>query len=108
MKQERGVGNKGKYRFVSTKDQHAFESALELWLAFSGGTGSKATTIMTPGGRIHVFVPAGGDVPRRLDWLGQRCLQVRLHLFGGYPVPHMEVRITRPRAAGSPWQNFFR
>src|ERR1700688_18309 len=71
-------------------------------LAFSGGTGSKATTIMTPGGRIDVFVSGEGGAVTREDlngWVSAASKSVSSY-FGRYPVPHVEVRITTTEGRG--------
>lgn len=57
---------------------------LTAMLAFAGDSaGSKATTILAPGGRIDVFA-SGEEVAvahEEIDRLGQGCLQVGRYLF---------------------------
>src|ERR1700690_2800903 len=71
-------------------------------LAFSGGTGSKATTIIAPGGRIDVFVSGEGGAVTREDligWVTAASKSVSTY-FGRYPIPHVEVRITTTEGRG--------
>src|ERR1700678_4512177 len=75
---------------------------LSYALAFSGGTGTKATTITAPGGRIDVFVSGeGGAVTQEdlIDWVSPASKSVSIY-FGRYPVPQVEVRITTAEGRG--------
>jgi hypothetical protein len=103
MKQERGVGNEGttgsSLLKINALSRVAF---LSCALACSGGTGSTATTITAPGGRIDVFVSGEGGAVTREDlngWVSEASKSVSSY-FGRYPVPHVEVRITTTEGRG--------
>lgn len=69
---------------------------LTAMLAFAGDSaGSKATTILAPGGRIDVFA-SGEEVAvaheELIGWVRAASKSVATY-FGRYPVPHVAVRI---------------
>src|SRR5271156_1929249 len=104
IKQKPGVRNEGKYRFVfAVNDQRAFESCLFALLPpFFWRSGQKPTTIMTPGGRIDVFVSGEGGAVTQEDligWVSAASKSVSTY-FGRYPAPHVEVRITTAEGRG--------
>ena len=103
MKQERGVGMRGTTGSSLLKINALSKVALLSYaLAFSGGTGTKATTIMAPGGRIDVFVSGEGGAVTQEDligWVSAASKSVSSY-FGRYPVPHVKVRITTTEGRG--------